>query len=113
MVLRRDALLQAGRWNTLIGVGAAAFAVVTGLSAQVQADQGGAGASLLQLHRALGLLLVAVWLPLAFWRGALRRVSLPVRLRTIYLTLSFVGAAIVLVQAGLGSTLVYRHGTGL
>ncbi len=113
MVLRREALLLTGRWNTLFGAGAAVVAVLTGLAAQSGAEHGGAGVPLLQLHRALGLLLAAVWVPLAVWRGAVSRVSLPIRLRTLYLTASFVGAAMVLVQAGLGSTLVYRHGVGL
>ena len=113
MLLHREALLHAGRWNTLLGAGAAVLAVLTGLGAESVVDQGGAGLPLLQLHRALGFLLAAIWVPVAAWRGSVSRVALPLRLRTVYLTLSFVGAAVVLVQAGLGSTLVYRHGVGL
>ena len=111
--LRREALLQAGRWNTLLGAGAALASALTGLLAASAVDlRLSAGAPLLELHRALGLLLVALWVPLATWR-AFSRVALPLRLRTVYLTISFVGAAMVLTQAGLGSVMVYRHGVGL
>ena len=113
MVLRREALLHAGRWNTLFGAGAAVLAVLSGLGAETAVDQGGAGLPLLQLHKALGFLLAGVWIPVAIWRVAVSRVALPLRLRTVYLTASFVGAAMVLAQAGLGSALVYRHGVGL
>src|SRR5437868_6882477 len=108
MVLRREALLQAGRWNTYFGAAAAVLAIFTGLAAGSSVDlRGTAGDPLLQLHRALGYLLAAVWVPLAGWR-AIARVALPLRLRTIYLTLAFVGAAMVLVETGLGTTMVYR-----
>jgi uncharacterized membrane protein len=113
LVLRREALLQAGRWNTLIGAGSAVLAVLTGLAAEGAIEPfSRAGAPLLQLHKALGLLLLAIWLPLALWRG-LSRVLVPLRLRTLYLALSFIGAAAILVQSGLGSAMVYRHGVGL
>jgi uncharacterized membrane protein len=39
--------------------------------------------------------------------------SLQVLLMFVYLTVAFVGGAMMLVQAGLGTTLVYRHGVGL
>ena len=113
LLLRREALLLAGRWNTLFGAGAAALSVLTGLLAAATIEPFAlAGAPLLQLHRALGLLLVALWIPLAIWRAA-SKVALPLRLRTIYLTIAFVGAAMVLIQSGLGSAMVYRHGVGL
>jgi len=53
-----------------------------------------------------------VWVPVAVWR-AFTRAALPIRLRTLYLTGGFVGAALVLAQTALGSVLVYRHGVGL
>ena len=113
LLLRREALLHAGRWNTLLGAGAALLAVATGLAAAATIEPfAPAGAPLLSLHRALGLILAALWVPLALWR-ALSRAALPVRLRTVYLTIAFVGAAAVLVQTGLGSAMVYRHGVGL
>jgi uncharacterized membrane protein len=113
LLLRREALLLAGRWNTVFGAGAAALAVLTGLLAAATIEPfAPAGAPLLQLHRALGVVLLAVWAPLAVWRG-LAKVALPLRFRTVYLTGAFVGAALVLVQAGLGSAMVYRHGVGL
>jgi uncharacterized membrane protein len=113
LLLRREALLQAGRWNTLIGAGASLATVLTGLAAEAAlGPHSRAGAALLSLHKGLGLLSLGIWLPLAGWR-ALSRLALPLRLRTLYLTLSFVGAALALSQAGLGSAMVYRHGVGL
>ena len=113
LLWRREALLFAGRWNTLFGTVAAALAVLTGLAAEsVLGPHSPAGDSLLHLHKALGLLMLAVWVPVAFWRS-ISKLALPLRARTVYLALAFVGAALVLVQAGLGSVLVYRHGLGL
>jgi uncharacterized membrane protein len=113
LLLRREGLLQAGRWNTLLGALAAVLAVLTGLSAEASLPpHSAAGASLLSLHRALGFLTLAVWVPIALWR-LLIRTAFPPRLRTIYLAASFAGAALLLAQAGLGSALVYRHGVGL
>jgi uncharacterized membrane protein len=67
---------------------------------------------LLRLHSALGWVLLLAWTPVAVWRGA-SRLPLPVRFRTAYLALAFTGAAICLVETGLGAALVYRHGVGL
>ncbi len=113
LVLRRESLLYAGRWNTILGACAAVAGVVSGFGAANGLEAHGlAGGALLQLHRALGLLAAAVWVPVAAWRIA-SPVALPLRLRTLYLTAAFVGGAMMLVQAGLGTTLVYRHGVGL
>ena len=113
LLLRREPLLYAGRWNTLLGAVAALLSVVTGLAAEAAlGPHSAAGGALLQLHRALGFVLVAVWTPVAAWRG-LSKLALPRRARTLYLTAAFVGAAVTLLQAGLGSALVYRHGVGL
>ena len=113
LLLRREPLLYAGRWNTLLGTGAAVLAVVTGLAAEAGlGPHSAAGSALLELHRALGYVMLAVWIPVASWR-ALSKLALPQRARTLYLTAAFVGAAIALAQAGLGSALVYRHGVGL
>lgn len=113
LLFRREALLQAGRWNTLLGAGAAGLAVATGLAAEsALGPHSAAGDALLHLHKALGLLMVAAWLPIALWRGV-SRLALPQRARTLYLTASFVGAALALGSALLGSALVYRHGVGL
>ncbi len=113
LLLRREPLLYAGRWNTLLGAGAAVLAVVTGLAAEAAlGPHSAAGEALLQLHEALGYVLVVVWTPVAVWRG-LSKLALPQRARTLYLTAAFVGAAITLAQAVLGSALVYRHGVGL
>lgn len=113
LLLRREPLLQAGRWNTLLGAGSAALAVVTGLAAEAAlGPHSAAGGALLQLHKALGLVMLAVWIPVAAWRG-LSKMALPQRGRTLYLTAAFAGAAIVLAEAVLGGALVYRHGVGL
>jgi uncharacterized membrane protein len=113
LLLRREGLIQAGRWNTLLGTAAALAAVLTGVAAEATLPpHGAAGAALLSLHRALGFWTLGVWIPIALWR-LVSRTSFPPRLRTIYLAVSFAGAAMVLAEAGLGSALVYRHGVGL
>lgn len=113
LLFRREALLVAGRWNTLSGTVAAALSVATGLAAQAAlGPHSAAGEALLHIHGALGWLLLAVWVPVAVWRAA-SSLPLPLRARTLYLTGSFIGAALVLSQAVLGGVLVYRHGVGL
>jgi uncharacterized membrane protein len=56
--------------------------------------------------------MLIVVVPVSFWRAA-SKLPLPLRARTVYLAGSFAVAAIVLAQALLGETLVYRHGVGL
>lgn len=113
LLLRREALLLAGRWNTLIGAGFLVLTVLSGLSAESGLGaHSAAGGSLLALHKGLGLLALAAWLPTAGWR-ALSKLALPLRFRTIYLSLAFAGAALILAQTALGSALVYWHGVGL
>lgn len=113
LLLRREALLQAGRWNTLVGALACALAVLSGLAAEsALGPHSRAGAALLSLHHGMGYLLLALWAPVAIWRAA-SRLALPLRLRTVYLAFAFAGAALVLGEAALGSALVYRHGVGV
>jgi uncharacterized membrane protein len=113
LVLRREAFLLAGRWNTLLGAIAAVLAVLTGLTAEASlGPHSAAGESLLHIHKALGFVLLAVVVPLAGWRAG-SRLPLPLRARTLYLAGSFAVAAVVLTQTLLGETMVYRHGVGL
>ncbi len=113
LLLHREGLLHAGRWNTLIGTVAAGLSVLTGLAAQAElGPHSAAGAALLNLHSALGYVVLALWVPAALWR-AFSKLALPVRLRTLYLVLAFAGAAACIADALLGAALVYRHGVGL
>jgi len=113
LLLRREGLLIAGRWNVLVGAVMLLFAEATGFGAQAGlGPHSPAGEALLNLHAGLGYLCMAIWLPVAVWRGASKQL-LPLRLRTLYLVLSFTGATLVLAQAGLGAALIYRHGVGL
>ena len=112
LLLRRESLLLAGRWNVLVGAGMLALAELSGFSATSGlSPHSAAGQALLNLHTALGHLCVAIWLPLAVWRAVTDLI--PRRARTLYLTLSFTGATLIFAQAALGAALVYRHGVGL
>ena len=113
LLLHRETLLNAGRWNTLIGTLAGVLSVLTGLGAEATlGPHSAAGDALLQLHNALGLVMIAVWLPVAGWRLA-SKLPLPARARTLYLAAAISGAAILTVETVLGGALVYRHGVGL
>lgn len=113
LILRRDALLQAGRWNTLVGTVALGVTVLTGIAARsALGPHSAAGEAMLNLHDALGYVLLGFWAPAAVWR-AFSRLALPHRLRTLYLALAFAGATACLAEALLGSAMVYRHGVGL
>jgi len=113
VAFRRDALLQAGRWNTLFGAGCAAIALASGLGARAALGaHGPAGEALLNLHGGLAWVLAAGWAPVAVWRALVKR-PLPVRLRTVYLALAFTGAIACIGDGLLGSALVYRHGMGI
>ena len=113
LLLHREALLLAGRWNTLFGTAAAVLALLTGLGAEASlGPHSDAGEALLHLHRALGFVLMAVWIPIAGWRAA-SRLPLPSRARTLYLAAAISGAAILTVETVLGGTMVYQNGVGL
>ena len=113
LLLRREALLVAGRWNTLVGAAVLLLVTASGLAAEASlGPHSDAGSALLSLHHGLGLALPLLWVPAAIWRAVSEHL-LPVRLRTLYLTASYVGAALIISQAALGSWMVYRHGVGL
>jgi len=113
LVLRREPLLHAGRWLTLAGTIAAVMSLITGFGAEAGLGaHSAAGEALLNLHKALGIVMVLVWLPVAVWRG-LSKMPLPSRGRTIYLAAAFCGAIILTVETALGGAIVYRHGVGL
>lgn len=113
LLLRREALLHAGRWNTLIGTFAGVLALMTGLGAEAMlGPHSAAGEALLHLHNALGFVTMFIWVPLAAWRLA-SRLPLPLRARTLYLAAAISGAAVLTVETVLGGALVYRHGVGL
>jgi len=113
LLLRREALLYAGRWNTLFGTFAGVLALMSGLGAEaVLGPHSAAGDALLHLHKALGFVMIAVWVPIAGWRLA-SKLPLPLRARTLYLAAAISGAAILTVETVLGGALVYRHGVGL
>ena len=113
-VVRRQSLASASHWNLLGGTVAAIVAVVTGWIALGALDPspGPGPAALLNLHRALGIIVVLVFAPLAGWRLALKGAR-PVRGQTLYLTLLFVGAAALLGATALGEVAVYQHGVGV
>ena len=113
LVLRREPLLFAGRWMTVTGTIAAVMSFITGLGAEASlGPHSAAGEALLHLHKALGIVMVLVWLPVAVWRVA-SKMPLPLKARTIYLAAAFSGAVILTVETALGGALVYRHGVGL
>ena len=86
---------------------------ITGLGAEASlGPHSAAGEALLHLHKALGIVMVLVWLPVAVWRVA-SKLPLPLKARTIYLAAAFSGAVILTVETALGGALVYRHGVGL
>lgn len=113
LALRRESLLYAGRWTTLIGTFAALLSALTGLGAEATlGPHSTAGEALLHLHEVLGYVVVGVWLLVSLWR-ALSKLPLPLRARTFYLAFAFAGGVVVIAEAALGTAMVYRHGVGL
>jgi uncharacterized membrane protein len=113
LLLRREQLLIAGKWMTVFGAVASGASLATGVwSAKHLGAHSAAGEALLHLHLALGYVVAGLWLPLAVWRS-LARAALPLKLRTIYLAAAFAGAALLIAETGLGTSIVYQHGLGL
>jgi uncharacterized membrane protein len=113
LLLRREALLYAGRWTTLLGTFAALLSLLTGFGAVASlGPHSAAGEALLHLHKALAWIVLCIWIPVSAWRS-LSKLPLPLRARTLYLASAFAGGVVLTVQAALGSALVYRHGLGL
>ena len=113
LVLRREGLLHAGRWNTLVGTVFVGLSVLSGIAARAElGPHSAAGEALLNLHNVLGYALLALCVPAAVWR-AFSRLPFPARLRTIYLALAFAAASACIAESLIGAALVYRHGVGL
>jgi uncharacterized membrane protein len=113
LLLRREGLLVAGKWMTLVGAAGVALATASGFLAQsALGAHSAAGEALLHLHRALGFVVAVPWVPLALWR-ILSKPAFPLKLRTFYLSFVFAGVALLVLETGLGTTLVYQYGLGL
>jgi uncharacterized membrane protein len=113
LLTHREQLLFGGKWMTIVGAAAAILSVATGLTAkEALGPHSAAGEALAHLHQALGFVVAGVWVPLAIWRS-LAKPSIPLKMRTFYLAGAFAGAALVLLETGLGTALVYQHGLGL
>jgi uncharacterized membrane protein len=113
LLLRREGLLNTGRWSTMLGTGFAVLAVASGWGAEARVGaHSAAGEALLNLHEVVGYVVTALWLPIAGWRSA-SKLALPLRARTLYLASAFAAAAILVAETVLGGALVYRHGVGL
>jgi uncharacterized membrane protein len=113
LLLRREPLLLAGKWMTIIGAIAAVLSMFTGIWAHDSLGaHSAAGEALLHLHQALGFVVAALSGPLALWRIFVKP-ALPLRLRTVYLAFMFANGVAVTVEATLGTTIVYAHGLGL
>jgi uncharacterized membrane protein len=113
LLFRREALLDTGRWTTLLGTAFAVAALASGFGAERGlAPHSAAGEALLRLHGRLGWVTLAAWVPVAAWRAA-SRLALPLRARTLYLAAAFTAATVLAAETVLGAALVYRHGVGL
>ncbi len=112
VVARRESFAQAGYLNLLGGSLGALLAAITGWRAAASLSLGPSATALLAIHRALGIAAVVVFVPLALWRLALKG-KLPRLGQTLYLTLAFAGAAVLLATAALGEIAVYQHGAGV
>jgi uncharacterized membrane protein len=113
LLFRREALLDTGRWATLLGTAFTVLALASGWSAERGlAPHSAAGEALLRLHGRLGWVTLAAWVPVAAWRAA-SRLALPLRARTLYLAAAFTAATVLASETILGAALVYRHGVGL
>jgi uncharacterized membrane protein len=113
LLFRREALLDTGRWATLLGAAFTVLALASGWGAERGlAPHSAAGEALLRLHGRLGWVALAAWVPVAVWRVS-SRLALPLRARTLYLAAAFAAAAVLTAETILGTALVYRHGVGL
>jgi uncharacterized membrane protein len=113
LIFRREGLLHAGRWNILVGTVFVGLSVLSGIAARAElGPHSAAGEALLNLHNVLGYALLGLCVPAAVWR-AFSRLAFPIRLRTMYLALSFAAASACVAESLIGAALVYRHGVGL
>src|SRR5438874_11150148 len=84
LLLRREALLNTGRWTTLLGTGFAILAVASGWGAEAGLGaHSAAGEALLQLHEKLGYVALALRPPVAGWKAA-PKLAVPLRARTLH-----------------------------
>jgi uncharacterized membrane protein len=108
-----ERLLHVGFWNTLLGAMAAIAAVATGyLSEQGLAPHDDLGSALLRFHKFAALIVLLCAILMAGARLAMRGGIVP-RTRTLYLTVGFFSAGLLIGASAIGGALVHSYGLGI
>lgn len=108
LLLRKPRLHEAAWYNLILSGVAAVFSVFSGLSAKTDFADIPQAARSLDIHQTLAFLISAGILGLIFWRLSARG-NIPGKYKSVYLSISFLVAVLLIAGAYYGGELVYRY----
>ncbi len=110
--LKKESLLQAGKWTLWSGALSAAAAVWTGLRAAYTAPHNDETHQIMLLHQNMGYAILAIAVILSAWLLIIKA-PVPKRGRVVFLVALALLNLILIQQADLGGRMVFLHGTGV
>lgn len=112
LISRRPSFRAAGFWTLLLGAGGTVGAVVAGLMAERVAEHDDVAHVVMQRHKVLGLVTLAVFVLLTIWRVA-RRKSENRREQTAWTLAAMAGAGLLIATSNVGGSLIFDHALGV
>lgn len=112
IVFKRESLKAAAFWTLVFGVLGTAAAIFAGLMAEDVVQHSEQAHVIMDTHKTLAFIVLAIFGLLAIWR-IVRRGVWNEKEQPIALTAGVIGIAILLYTASLGGKLVFDHGLGI
>ena len=112
LISRKPSFRAAGFWTLLLGAGGTVGAVVAGLMAERVAEHDDVAHVVMQRHKVLGLVTLAVFVLLTIWRVA-RRKSENRREQTAWTLAAMAGAGLLIATSNVGGSLIFDHALGV
>jgi len=112
LVVRRPSLRAASFWTLLAGTAGTIAAVIAGVMAEDIIDHDDIGHLVMQRHKLFGLITLGIFVVLAAWR-IIRRRSERRGEQAAWCVVGAGGAALLIVTAQLGGSLMFDHGMGI
>lgn len=112
VVLKKESLLETGKWTLWSGTLSAGVAVWTGLSAASAVPHDEETHQIMTLHQNLGYVILFLSVGLSAWTLAVKS-ALPQKGRAVFLIISLLLVVVVTQQADLGGRMVFLKGAGV
>lgn len=110
--LKKESLIEAGKWALWSGALFAIFAVVTGLRAAYTVPHSDESHRIMVVHQNMGYVILGISIVLSAWL-LIVKASIPKKGRLVFLVALALLNLILIQQADLGGRMVFLHGTGV